>query len=409
VERDLGPVSSVCGNSLGGGLAAHVATTRPHLQAVTVNPAPVPTVGIGVGVDTRPGTIRDDVVDVVTGSSDRARPPSRLGSRKIGALAVALALITGGCMPPNHADESRVTDHRPVLISLAEKEALGYDQPEGKRNPELQRLANSNREQIYAIVHPHVERTTGRQVELTGINAYHPTLMVQVTWRTLDEPYVAGAEDVRLRDDGTLPSEAYIGPSLTVINAETVSGIFAMAYRTELDAMREHLLTAHPEFGGGLPRGYRDLSRRADPMFTASPGTLLTPGTLLGGDSEKVGLASDAWDPIYQAYLADPDRSDEQWRKLVDKATANVPLSLSVHLVLADPDLELTEELARRVGDDIRSNPLFGRFDEWTIFTYSNLIGRESEDFHRSFWMTAAKTGEGWWISEWVDGATVHR
>ena len=42
VERDVGPVSSVCGNSLGGGLAAHVATTRPYLQAVTVNPAPVP-------------------------------------------------------------------------------------------------------------------------------------------------------------------------------------------------------------------------------------------------------------------------------------------------------------------------------------------------------------------------------
>lgn len=42
VERNLGPVSSVCGNSLGGGLAAHVATTRPYLQAVTVNPAPVP-------------------------------------------------------------------------------------------------------------------------------------------------------------------------------------------------------------------------------------------------------------------------------------------------------------------------------------------------------------------------------
>lgn len=42
VERDIGPVSSVCGNSLGGGLAAHVATTRPYLHAVTVNPAPVP-------------------------------------------------------------------------------------------------------------------------------------------------------------------------------------------------------------------------------------------------------------------------------------------------------------------------------------------------------------------------------
>jgi hypothetical protein len=43
VEADLGrPVSSVCGNSLGGGLAAYVAATHPRIRAVTVNPAPVP-------------------------------------------------------------------------------------------------------------------------------------------------------------------------------------------------------------------------------------------------------------------------------------------------------------------------------------------------------------------------------
>jgi hypothetical protein len=306
-------------------------------------------------------------------------------------------------MAPDRPDERRTADNRPALVSLAEKEALGYDHPEGKRNPELQRLANANREQIYAIVEPHLERTTGRRVELTGINAYHPSRMVQVTWRTLDEPFVAGAEDVRLRDDGTLASEAYIGPSLTAINAETVSGIIAMAYRTELDAMREHLLAAHPEFGGGLPRGYLDLTRRADPVFDASL------GTLLWAEPEKDTRAPDALDQIYQAYRADPDRSDEQWRKLVDKATASVPLRLAVHLVLTDPHRELTEGLARRVGDDVRSSPLFDRFDEWTVVTYGNLIGRESSKFHRSFWMTVDKHRADWLVNEWRDGATVNR
>ncbi len=37
-----GPVSTVCGNSLGGGLAAYVAVGHPEVEAVTVNPAPVP-------------------------------------------------------------------------------------------------------------------------------------------------------------------------------------------------------------------------------------------------------------------------------------------------------------------------------------------------------------------------------
>ncbi len=41
VDR-IGPVSNVCGNSLGGGLAAYVALHHPDVEAVTVNPAPVP-------------------------------------------------------------------------------------------------------------------------------------------------------------------------------------------------------------------------------------------------------------------------------------------------------------------------------------------------------------------------------
>ncbi|HEY0186381.1 MAG TPA: Mbeg1-like protein [Cellulomonas sp.] len=37
-----GPIGTVCGNSLGGGLAAYVAARNPSITAVTVNPAPVP-------------------------------------------------------------------------------------------------------------------------------------------------------------------------------------------------------------------------------------------------------------------------------------------------------------------------------------------------------------------------------
>ncbi|MET0435517.1 MAG: hypothetical protein ABW025_15235 [Cellulomonas sp.] len=42
VTARRGAVSTVTGNSLGGGLAAYVAVQRPELRAVTVNPAPVP-------------------------------------------------------------------------------------------------------------------------------------------------------------------------------------------------------------------------------------------------------------------------------------------------------------------------------------------------------------------------------
>ncbi len=48
VEAKHGPVGSVCGNSLGGGLAAYVAARNPRIVAVTVNPAPVPASMAGV-------------------------------------------------------------------------------------------------------------------------------------------------------------------------------------------------------------------------------------------------------------------------------------------------------------------------------------------------------------------------
>jgi hypothetical protein len=102
-------------------------------------------------------------------------------------------------------------------------------------------------------------------------------------------------------------------------------------------------------------------------------------------------------------------RPTGRWHKLVDKATANVSLRLSVHLVLIDPDPELTEELARDVAVDIRSNLLFSRFDEWTVFTYGNLTGRESADFHRSLSMTVDEHHAHWMVNQWRGGATVNR
>lgn len=49
VEQKNGrAVGSVCGNSLGGGLAAYIAVRYPRIRAVTLNPAPVPERYVGV-------------------------------------------------------------------------------------------------------------------------------------------------------------------------------------------------------------------------------------------------------------------------------------------------------------------------------------------------------------------------
>lgn len=42
METKFGPISSITGNSLGGGTANYVAVERPEVKAVTLNPAPLP-------------------------------------------------------------------------------------------------------------------------------------------------------------------------------------------------------------------------------------------------------------------------------------------------------------------------------------------------------------------------------
>lgn len=304
-------------------------------------------------------------------------------------------------MPP---DATGTTDDEPALVTITEKEALGYDLPEAWRNSDLQRLVNDNRAQIHSIVQPYVEAKLDRRVEMTGIQATYPYRAVEVGWRTIDEPLIAGSEYVFPDTDGTLRSEAYIGESGTALSSETVNGIYLMAYRNEFAAVLADLLQAHPEFRGGLPPGYIRQYNLADPVFRVSMHTPVS-----STDDELRAAMNAAHDAVYQAYLDRPSRTDAEWRKLLDKVAAGLPISLSVRLVLADPDVEVTEDLTRRLADDVRNHPLLAPFGSWYVFTYSNLIGRASNDFHREFVLYADPGRPEWWVRGSRDGGTVER
>jgi pimeloyl-ACP methyl ester carboxylesterase len=75
-------LTSVCGNSLGGGLAAYVALLNPDLTAVTVNPAPVPAAYAAADAPNVHNYISD--ADVLF----RALLAARLGNQVVGNLTV---------------------------------------------------------------------------------------------------------------------------------------------------------------------------------------------------------------------------------------------------------------------------------------------------------------------------------
>lgn len=313
-------------------------------------------------------------------------------------MAVGLVVL-GGCVPGVGGSREK---ERPVvaLVTPKEKDKLGWENPDSMLNSDLQRLAMENRQQIYSIVKPYVERTLGREVEMTRISASYPYQAVDVAYRTIDEPIIAGSEFVGLQDDGTLASEAQIDPEThTAVGYETVAGLYLMAYRDRVAAMREHIMTAHPHFTE-VPDGYLRAWTMADPVFKIS---------FYGTGPEKFPVVEAAITAIYRAFQEQPDRTDEQWRELFEANDPGFGLSIEVNVMLRDPQVDLTEDMARALAEGARSHPAFADGVAWLVNTYSGQVMRDDVYFHQSW---SFDTGPDlaifprWSVNQWVDGFT---
>lgn len=327
------------------------------------------------------------------------------------ALAVAAGLLVlGGCVPDmkDVRDTLTAREREPAaLVTPEEKDALGWDTPDTVLNSELQRLAMANQDQIYSVVQPYVERTLGREVEMTGIGAYYPYHRVNVHYRTVDEPFVAGSEFVGLERDGRVSSEAAIHPESGVaLEHETVAGLYLMAYRDQVAEMRAHIEETFPHFTV-LPDGYARARRLADPMLAFA---------FYGTGPGKYDRVEAAETAIYQAYLDRPDRTDEEWRELFESHDPGFGMTITVRAMLRDPAVKLTEDMSRALAEEVRTSPLFGAATSWIVFTFSNLVMRDDTHFHEE-WIFQADPDQPdvhpdvpfpeWRVDRWVDGGTV--
>lgn len=321
--------------------------------------------------------------------------------RVVGAL-VGLALL-GGCVLTGSrdgegamgADERRI-DGGPVLVPAEVWEQLGYERPEAQRNPAVMRLALANREQIYGVVQPYLESMLGREVVLTGMSADRPSRAVGVQWRTVDEPVVSWSELVGLERDGTLFSDGSIARPTMILDHETVSGLYLMAYRAEVEALRAYLETTYPELTA-LPSGYAEAATRVDPMLWFQ----------LEGDGEEFARWEEATSGVFEAYGERPVRSDREWRKVFEVETAGVGAELVVTLMLRDPDADLSEDRLREIAHDLADNPLLGRARLTRVVLSSNLMVRDSFAFHHELHLGWSDHLDDWYVQEWRDGGTV--
>lgn len=295
-----------------------------------------------------------------------------------------------------------------VLVTAQEKEEIGYEYQAKLISARLQRQAMENQEQIYSVVQPAVEAQIGRKVELTDISASYPYRSVSVGYRTVDEPVVAFSALVDLERDGTVRSASQVSTSGIVLDGETVRGLYLMAYREELDRMREYLATTYPHFAP-LPQGYMRWWSHADPMFRFR---------YWGSGPDKFPQIKAATSTIYEAYLEQPERSDAEWRELFESVDPGFGMTVTVNVMVQDPAVELTEAMARELADDLVANPLFAGTTAWIINASSNQLVRDGVHFHDR-WMFRIDPdmndphpdlpGPRWRVERIVQGSNVER
>jgi hypothetical protein len=323
----------------------------------------------------------------------RTTPTGRLGAL---VCAAGLAITLGGCaaVPLLTRQDGR------ALVTAEELDRLGYERPETLFDPGLQRKALAHRDEIAAAVEAVVERTLDRDVRIVGIHAFYPYRSVDVSWRTVDEPVLAASELVGLEADGSVLGESAVATnqSWLAIESAVTEGVMHMAHRERVAEMNAYLSATYPELTA-RPPGMVEYWSGRDPVIS------------LGFDHERLGEWPEveaSEQAVYQAYLEDRNRTDAEWREILERAGVGRGFALGVDLMLAEPGTELTEELARRVADDLRSNPLFAGFTSWRITTISNeLLRGEIATPHQEIAVWTNERLVEWSVTHKVDGGHV--
>lgn len=289
-------------------------------------------------------------------------------------------------------------DREPELVTAETMEKLGYERPELWRNSRLQRALLDNREQISAVVQPWIERELGVPVELTGVRAPFPWDEAAVGWSTVAEPVFSGTVYVRVGADGSVGSEdAILEQHVTGHELALFPAVAAMAYRPELETIRAYLASTYPGLRGSLP---------------AATGTADGTGhgpVRVSHDTEAAAHADveAGRQAVWKAFRKEPVRPDEDWRALLERVGAGVPMDIGVTFTMVEPGLDVPEDLVRRIAEDLRGNPLFDRFTRWHVVVESNLHVRDSGHPHHVISVQWVHATGRWVVHEERDGVRV--
>ena len=293
---------------------------------------------------------------------------------KLVGIGVCCILFLGGCYLSKNYSYEEITKGGKIdvekakasgYVSLEEKEKLGYYTIESSANKKVQKKALEQQNELFDHLKPQIEASLGgREVEMLGVNSPFPYEAVNVSFRSKEEPIVTDSVTIGLSDNGYFEKGAIKSDGPSGFMEKTVEGLYAMAYRKEIQEMKEYIKKEYPQYEG-YPTNMRNYSYKIDELIEIRTTSRI-------GDIERNELSEQEKKEIFELYKENPTRLDEEWKSIFE-SKIHLDYMVYAHIILKNPKTLPTKKMAFELLDDMKNNLLFDKGYSYGVFLESNL------------------------------------
>lgn len=292
---------------------------------------------------------------------------------KLVLVGVCCILFLGGCYLSKNYSYEEITKGGKIdvekakasgYVSLEEKEKLGYYTIESSANKKVQKKALEQKNELFDHLKPQIEASLGgREVEMLGVNSPFPYEAVNVSFRSKEEPIVTDSVTIGLSDNGYFEKGAIKSDGPSGFMEKTVEGLYAMAYRKEIQEMKEYIKKEYPQYEE-YPINMKKFGNKINDFIEISLTSRI-------GDIERSDFSEQEKMGIFELYKENKNRTDDEW-KAIFESKIHLDYLIYLNIVMKDKEGLPTKELAEELLDDMKSNPLFEKGYSYGVFIKSN-------------------------------------
>ena len=293
---------------------------------------------------------------------------------KLVGIGVCCILFLGGCYLSKNYSYEEITKGGKIdvekakasgYVSLEEKEKLGYYTIESSANKKVQKKALEQKNELFDHLKPQIEASLGgREVEMLGVNSPFPYEAVNVSFRSKEEPIVTDSVTIGLSDNGYFEKGAIKSDGPSGFMEKTVEGLYAMAYRKEIQEMKEYIKKEYPQYEE-YPINMKKFGNKINDFIEISLTSRI-------GDIERSDFSEQEKMEIFELYKENKNRKDDEW-KAIFESKIHLDYMVYAHIILKNPKTLPTKKMAFELLDDMKNNLLFDKGYSYGVFLESNL------------------------------------